>query len=709
MDKRKVNAAFATLLLTTTIIASLLPQTTANPTTITAITPASGRVGTTVRVIGETDTLNGSYQIRWDGETIMEGTCEPNTQTVNDTFEVPLSGEGGHEVTLYDVNSTNESSPESFTVVTSYYVSAEPARMQEGLNTSITAGINGAEANKTYLLRISVTDPQPTPESYTANLTVSTDTEGSGSNSTVYYANFSVGANTNYVGNYTVAVIADNETLNTVNFTVGLTDKLEYRRTEAVNIQGSGYDANETVTINIITAAGAPVNGYPKNITANTGGGVADSWEIPIDFMLGTYTVTLTNATAPGTAKTQPDAQNFTVFGAICQIQTKNLAEEPVADVTVEVYNAETYFEITNATGWASFVLDPGNYTFKAFWKDVEVGILPDQIIGENKTLTLKCSLANVEIAANDEADVPLPFINVTLMYNYTTRLNETIPVTESFETDDTGTIKLYNMFTNICYTIEARRYGFLFNTTFIEKLPAQPWVNVAVVCPTYTISVYVLDSKGEPLANVELRLTEWSSEILMGSRITDDQGSVGLSATFGRYEVKVYNYSTLLEPEVILNKTVIDLIEDNITIEIHCKIFNVNLYVETLDYFGQPIRNALVEIQRKTGEDWVKIDSSFTRPDGFARFEPLGGLVGGDCRVSVFVAGKLGGVKDLYLVGSTQIQFKIGRFTAIAGNPIETSQLIVYILIGLLVIMFGLALSYRKLLPKLGKKKKES
>ncbi len=144
-------------------------------------------------------------------------------------------------------------------------------------------------------------------------------------------------------------------------------------------------------------------------------------------------------------------------------------------------------------------------------------------------------------------------------------------------------------------------------------------------------------------------------------------------------------------------------------SIEIHCKIFNVDLYVETLDYFGQPIRNALVEIERKSGEDWVKIDSSSTRSDGFASFAPLGGLVGGDCRVSVFVAGKLSGIKEIYLVGSTQIRFKIGRFTAIAGHPIETSQLIVYISIGLLAITFGLALSYRRFLLRLGKKKKET
>ncbi|NIW18464.1 hypothetical protein GWN28_08775, partial [candidate division KSB1 bacterium] len=107
------------------------------------------------------------------------------------------------------------------------------------------------------------------------------------------------------------------------------------------------------------------------------------------------------------------------------QIQTKNLANEAVAGIMVHVYNATTDEaldpEITNATGWVRFLLDPGNYSFIAFWKDVEVGILPNQVIEENKTLTLECSLAHVKIAIEDEAHVALPFIDVILMYSYTT------------------------------------------------------------------------------------------------------------------------------------------------------------------------------------------------------------------------------------------------------------------------------------------------
>ncbi|NIW18463.1 hypothetical protein GWN28_08770, partial [candidate division KSB1 bacterium] len=137
--------------------------------------------------------------------------------------------------------------------------------------------------------------------------------------------------------------------------------------------------------------------------------------------------------------------------------------------------------------------------------------------------------------------------------------------------------------------------------------------------------------------------------------RITDDQGNVNLSAKFGRYEVNVYNYSAVLEREVVLKETTINLTKDGMSVEIHCSIFNVSLSVEALDYFGQPIPNALVEVERKFGQEWVKIDSLPTEFDGFARFAPLRGLVGGDIRVSVYVAGKLSGTKHLYLDGSKQ------------------------------------------------------
>ena len=422
----------------------------------------------------------------------------------------------------------------------------------------------------------------------------------------------------------------------------------------------------------------------------------------------GAHNVTLHDVThVTNTTESQPIP--FTVYKLSCQIQTVNLANETLADILVEVYNAtENHLDskLTNATGWTVFPLDPGNYSFKAFWKDVEVGALNDQVIDENKTLTLKCQLTNVEVVVKDEAGAPLPLINVAIMYNRTTRDNATFPETTSFETNNTGTMNLYNMFTNINYTIETRRYGFVFNTTFIEELHAQPWYNLTITCPTYTMSVKVLDSKGGPLSNVQVNLMEWSSWNSADSGTTDNQGNVSFSATFGRYKVKVYDDNAVLGHEVVLNETLFDLIEDELSIVVHCKIFNIDLSVKTLDYFGQSVPNTIVEIERKFGQEWIKIGNSTTSLDGLAS---LNSIIGGDYRVSIYLGEKLAGINQLYLGESKQILFKIDGYAVIGGYPVEIIQLITYISIVLLVVVFSLALTYRRLLRRFLKKKSES
>jgi hypothetical protein len=685
LKKGKVAATFMAILLATTLIAMLLPEANSapSPVKILAIDPESGPVGETVRVNGTIDTQNGSYQILFDEKEVRNGNATGTA--VNTTFTVPLSAKGNHSVTLVDVvASGNQSLPVTFNVITSYYVKVEPTRIQEGLNTTITVGVNEAEPNATLTFTINVTDPQLTI--HTATLNVSTNATGSGSNFISYYGNFSAGANTSYIGTYTIAVVGVNEILAAGNFSVGLTDRLDYGRTKTevveVLIRGAGYKPTEIVIVNV-TFAGESVADYPKYIAAGEDGVVPDSWKIPSNATLGIYTVTLTNATGMQ-VKPIPDVQNFTVTEVIVYCQTQNRYDkEPLAGVSVGAYLNETYVVsgITNETGWIDLRVSHGNYTFKAFWEQVEVGSLNYNVLENGTLLTLECELAHLTITIKDEAGFLLPFINVTLVSNKTGVLQ--------FETDYTGTIRT-NTFTSTNYTIEARRYGYLFNTTQIANLTVTRWINIT--CPILTLFVNVLDSKGIPLRNVEVAVYEWSSGVAepVQSETTDPlNGSAVFHLTFGRYKIWVYNE----DHTIILNKTVVDLVNltEDQRFDIHCKIFNVDLSVIIKDYFGHPISNALVEVKR---ENWSILYPKTVSKGTYSFYN----LTGGDCQISVSVMGKLCETRTVYLDEPKVIVFKLEKFVAVGGYLLEVTQLITYISLGIMITAFALALIYRRL-----------
>jgi 5-hydroxyisourate hydrolase-like protein (transthyretin family) len=388
------------------------------------------------------------------------------------------------------------------------------------------------------------------------------------------------------------------------------------------------------------------------------------------------------------------------------RIRTVDLNKEPLAGVTVEAYNAtadpETLIEegVTNQTGWVRFQLaNDTDYSFKAFWRDAEVGSLPKQRITSNTTIDdFQCGLAHIKVVVTDEADVPLPYIDVVLAYSYLTRYNETASEKDSFETRENGTIVASNMPANANYTIEARRYGSLFNRTQIpslNQLLEDGWADITITCPTYTLFTHVLDSGKLPLPNVEVEVYERSSRILMQSGTTNDRGSVAFNLTFGRYRVVVYGYSEELKRRVILNETVVDLIEDRSFLSIHCKVFNVTSSVKVVDYFGQPIPDAVIGLERKVDQEWVKIEPiRKTDAYGVASMPKIGG----DYRISVYVAGDLCETRTVYLGETRVFLFKADKYTMVGGYPVETSRLIAYISLGLLIALLGLALSYRRL-----------
>jgi len=406
---------------------------------------------------------------------------------------------------------------------------------------------------------------------------------------------------------------------------------------------------------------------------------------------IGNYNVTLQDATTKSNY-TFPVSFAVKTAELTVYLQTRNKYDkEPLGGVLIEAYLGETYvtYGITNETGLTSLQVSHGNYTFKALWVYEEVGGL-DYTVLENATLPpIECELAHLAVTVKDEAGFPLPFINVTLTSNKTGL--------EWFETNSTGTLK-GNIFTNVSYTIEAWRYGLLFNTTQIANLTVTRWVNIT--CPTLTLFVNVLDSKGIPLRNVEVSVYEWSSGVAepVQSETTNDLGSAVFDCTFGRYKIWVYNE----DHTIILNKTVVDLTEDQLFFVVNCKIFNVDLSVIVKDYFGHPISNAVVEVER----DDVSVSSQKTGSNGIASFI---NVTGGDCQIYVSLMKKLCETRTLYLDETKVIVFKLEKFVVVSGYLLEVTQLIAYVSLGIVVALSALALTYRRLrIRKIPKEEKE-
>ena len=281
----------------------------------------------------------------------------------------------------------------------------------------------------------------------------------------------------------------------------------------------------------------------------------------------------------------------------------------------------------------------------------------------------------------------------MTLIYDYTTTENKTISAKNSFETNSTGIVVFPNTFINISYTIEARRYNHLFSTTTIGNLTASLWVNVT--CPKRPLFILVSDSNERPLQNVQVKINEWGSERVMLTENTNETGIITSELTFGRYRITVSKHSDDFERVIVLNNTILDLIEEEGQfLVIYCKILGIAVSLQVVDYFGQPISNAVVEIERKGEQGWMKIDPSPRTDSGGIVLLPN---IGGDYLISIYVTGSLDEARTITLTTPQQIVIKLDKYTLVGGYLIETSQFIAYISLTLLAVVVCLSLVYRK------------
>ena len=406
-------------------------------------------------------------------------------------------------------------------------------------------------------------------------------------------------------------------------------------------------------------------------------------------------------------------------------IRTVNLNNEPLYNATVQVYNAtespRTLIDVgeTDEDGRIAFTLINNTYyEFEAFWELAYVGTLPRRLITSDVTIdNFNCSLASLKLAVTNEANIPLPLteLNVTYshfavvggyitigdeLHSYYTIGNETTSNQASFVTDQTGTTALSNILVNANYTIEARRYGFLFNKTVISDLSSllkEGWVNVTFVAPTHALTVNVRDSTNTPIPLAQVEVHEFNRQLPAESGTTDNSGNTRFSLTIGKYQIQTYYQDPELKRTILLNDTVVDVFEDRSFI-IQCMIFPISPSVKILDYFGQPIPNVTVEVERRFDAEWVKIEP--TRNTGSNGVAPLPN-VGGDYRISIYTSGGISQTRTISIDRTEQVVFKLDGWTLMGGYLIATSQLAATILLSLLVISLVLIFLYKRFLQK--------
>ncbi len=660
------------------------PAVNASPASL-SITPAEGVVGDPLIAAGVIDTLNGGFTIRWNHAINFTGTAVNDNATkafvVPPTVGAPRPLGRNVTVELIDEALGLVVDARNFTLFTKYDIQVEkplpPNQLREGNSTSIKVNITGGALNTVYAANITVKDPANQTHFPTIMLSLSNTTDtGSAGGTKVYPTDFG-SAHTNLTGTYSVAF---NGTLATAEFFVGLTDKTEYRRRENIRIQASGYKASEKVKVDIRTTS-VSVSGFPQNATASSSGSVIFVWSVPVNATSGTYQVMLTNTTADGTVKTPADTQDFVILGFACLVQAQNLAGEAVEGAAIRVYNASAPTTVlneglTNSTGWILFNRDEGNYTFKAFFRNVEVGLRANETIAADTELHMNLSLTNFLATVGTEGGEGVPLINLALKENKT-------GTSSAGQTNATGMTRIRNLFTNRTYRIEATRYGLLFSNTTLDivPLPEGGWIIYGATLPNQQLNVHSVDADDESAVGVDIRAYEWASgtTIPVDSATTDFSGDVFFLLPFGRYVLRAF------KGDDFLSETLVNL-DKPTALTFDLATLNVDVVVSVLDYFGLPLANAEVNIERKVGQDFVLVSTKLTDAAGAAQFADI---VGGESRVSVNLGGILVAAKTQFLgAGSSEVAIKVAEYVAVAGYPLQTGAFVLLIFILVLIVV---------------------
>lgn len=648
----------------------------------------SGVVGQAVNLQGTIDTTNGRYQIWFDKTLVVSNTSEG--YYVNANFTVPQLPAGDYTITLRDLLE-NVNATYDFNIKLAYYIEAivpsQPELLQEGSEVVLNVTISGIQSGTMHQANVTVELPAPLSTSYSRIVELSASSEETVSTAMVTYPASTFqpeGSLTDYTGLYK-AYFNETESLADAQFFVGFVDSSQYHRGQSVAIQAIGYQPDENATISIKNAE-TSADVYSEKVTASNEGIVVSSWTVPSDAVIGNFNITIIPDI---TAKLIPDSQLISVSGYTVNIRTLNLAGEPVSQIIVEALDEATdtvYSGTTAYDGVANLKLETGNHSLSAFWNGVEVGETNVSITGDN-SFDLQCELTNLRVAVKNEDGNLMPFISLTVTYQYTKTTDGTSETgSASGQTDLSGNFILNSVLPGISYNINASFYGVVFNADnkTVPNLPVQAVFEVTIICPSQFLTLKITDYNMEAIPNARAELVEVTSGLFEAAK-AEASGTLTVEVTFGKYRLRVY------KDDILLNSTVIEVFSDSEQ-EIRCGLYNIQVSVNVVDYFNQPIPNINVVLRGSGAESW----SSTTRSNGAATFD---NVIGGDMQAITYPQGGETSYQavSLRVEEPTTIDVRLAKYVLIGPFLVESSELATFVIILLAILLFVSIEVYRR------------
>ncbi|MGD0202372.1 MAG: carboxypeptidase-like regulatory domain-containing protein [Candidatus Bathyarchaeia archaeon] len=668
----------------------ILQVTLASSTVSNGQSQYNGTVGQAFNLKGTIYTANSSYQIIFGKTVVASGNTYPEGYYVNANFTVPAFPSGSYDLTLRDVainlNSTG-TTPESFLVLTDYSISAVPSQAQEGSSVALTASVTGGVPNAAYAANVSVVLPSPLKTEYSTIVSMGTSNQDGTATGQVTYPGSSFqpsGNTTNYVGTYTV-YFNQSASLAQSQFSVGFLDSTTYHRGQTVTIGATGYQPGQAAALSIIRdATGATLDS--QSLTASAGGIINATWVVPQNAVIGNYNVTITPT---GIQKAIKDVETFSIPGYSIQVETVNLASEIVPQILVKALDQASgavYNGTSGSNGIVNLKLETGLCSLTAFWNGVNVGETNITVTG-NGAFTLSCQLTDLKITVQNENGITLPFVNLTITYQYQpTNGGSSQTGNVSAQTDPSGTYILNSTLTGISYSINASLYNQVFNSgnNTINNLPAQALTEVVIICPNEALTINVVGYNKAAIPSASINLVELTNGLFY-TATTDSSGSATSQVTFGMYRLQIY------KDNILINETNIEVFGASQQ-QIICSLYGIQVSVSVVDFFGTPISNANVTLNGPATEQL----SAMTQGDGTATFN---NVIGGDMQIVAFAQGAQNSYQAVTLTVDkpTSVRIQLDRYIVLGGFLIPVSSLITIIIILVAIVLFATVEIYRR------------